>query len=72
VIGPCLSTSACTFSGCWSLSDHTIHLSDFAVRHFRALAAWREIDASKPGTATPWVFPGICGEGPVGVKSLGK
>jgi integrase len=54
------------------LSDHTIHLSDFAVRHFLALAAWREIDASKQGTATPWVFPGICGEGPVGVKSLGK
>jgi integrase len=51
--------------------DHTIHLSDFAVRHFRALAAWQEIDPNLPGTSVPWLFPGI-GGGPVGVKSLGK
>lgn len=52
--------------------DHTIHLSAFAVRQFRALAEWREMDPAEPGAAVPWVFPGIGGDGPVGVKTLGK
>jgi integrase len=52
--------------------DYTIHLSDFAVRHFQALAEWREMDPSDPANAVPWLFPGLGGEGPVGVKSLGK
>jgi hypothetical protein len=30
------------------------------------------MDPSSPGTSAPWLFPGFDGEGPVGVKSLGK
>jgi len=52
--------------------DHTIHLSDFALRHFGALAALRELDPAVPGAIVPWVFPGIDGAAPVGVKTLGK
>jgi len=52
--------------------DHTIHLSSFAMRQFQALAALREIDPKSPATTIPWVFPGISGASPVGVKTLGK
>lgn len=44
--------------------DHTIHLSDFALRQFERLRELIE--------ATPWVFPNTAGSGPVCVKSLGK
>jgi integrase len=52
--------------------DHTIHLSDFALHHFRALAALQELDPNNPNSAVPWVFPGIGGKGPVGLKTFGK
>lgn len=52
--------------------DHTIHLSDFALRQFQALAALRELDPAIPGAVVPWAFPGIDGTAPVGVKTLGK
>lgn len=44
--------------------DHTIHLSDFAVKHFEALAELSEHDA--------WIFPDASGKKPVCVKSFGK
>ncbi len=44
--------------------DHTIHLSDFAVKHFEALAELSEHDA--------WIFPDASGRKPVCVKSFGK
>lgn len=50
--------------------DHTIHLSDFAVRQFEALAALKE--SGKDGQPLPWVFPNSAGEGPVCIKSFGK
>jgi integrase len=52
--------------------DHTIQLSDFAVRQFQTLSALRELDPRTPGVIVPWVFPGIDGAAPVGVKTLGK
>lgn len=52
--------------------DHTIHLSDFALRQFQALAALRELDPAIAGAVVPWAFPGIDGAAPVGVKTLGK
>jgi integrase len=52
--------------------DHTIHLSDFALRQFQALAALREVDPAITGAVVPWAFPGIGGAAPVGVKTFGK
>jgi integrase len=54
--------------------DHTIHLSDFAVRQFEILASLRETKVDKDGTVSsvPWVFPNTSGDGPVCVKSFGK
>ena len=50
--------------------DHTVHLSDFALRQFVALAALRELgDDSKPA---PWVFPATDRTEPVCIKSFGK
>lgn len=61
----------------WHLTEtknqrpHTIHLSEFAIRHFRALRELREAD---PDTTKPiaWVFPNMAGSGPVCIKSFGK
>lgn len=50
--------------------DHTIHLSDFALRQIGALAELRESD--KDGKPLPWVFPNAAGDGPVCIKSFGK
>lgn len=50
--------------------DHTVHLSDFALTHFKALAASKDTD--EKGRPLPWVFPNAAGNGPVCVKSLGK
>jgi len=50
--------------------EHTIHLSDFALRAFEALAQLRE--ACTDGTASPWVFPATDASVPVCVKSFGK
>ncbi len=60
----------------WHLPDtkngrsHTIHLSDFAVLHLRALRELRPVD--KGGKPVPWVFPSRSLTHPVCVKSLGK
>ena len=50
--------------------DHTIHLSDFAVHQFEALAALKE--SGKDGQPLPWVFPNSAGDGAVGIQSFGK
>lgn len=50
--------------------DHTIHLSDFALQQFEALAALREVDGD--GKLVPWVFPATDRRCPVCVKSFGK
>ncbi len=51
--------------------DHTIHLSDFALKMFAELASLREANRE---TAEPlaWVFPDTRGTGPVCIKSFGK
>ena len=51
--------------------DHTIHLSDFALKQFVELAALREAD-SLTGAPLAWVFPDSRGTGPVCIKSFGK
>ena len=50
---------------------HTIHLSEFALRQFRALDELHVLDpaTNKP---VPWVFPNTAGTGPVCIKSFGK
>lgn len=50
--------------------DHTIHLSDFALRQFAALALLRE--AGDDGKPVPWVFPATDQRNPVCIKSFGK
>lgn len=47
--------------------DHTIHLSVFAMAQLRSL-----LDLREAGLAAPWLFPALSGQGPIGVKSLGK
>ena len=51
--------------------DHTIHLSDFALKQFAELADLREADRAT-GEPLPWVFPDSRGTGPVCIKSFGK
>ena len=50
--------------------EHTVHLSDFALRQFAALQELREVDAH--GRPVPWVFPNSASTGPVCIKSFGK
>lgn len=50
--------------------EHTVHLSEFALRCVFALHALREADAD--GNLSPWLFPNAQGSGPVCVKSFGK
>jgi integrase len=50
--------------------DHTIHLSDFALRQFATLAGLRELGSD--GAPVPWVFPNTARTGPVCVKSFSK
>lgn len=55
--------------------DHTIHLSEFAAHHFRALLDIEQASHdSKPRTVipTPWLFPNADRDGPVCVKAFGK
>ena len=50
--------------------EHTIHLSEFAIKHLTILQSLREIDdENRP---VPWVFPNSMRSGPVCVKSFGK
>ena len=51
--------------------DHTIHLSDFALKQFAELAALRDADRVT-GEPLAWVFPNNRGTGPVCIKSFGK
>jgi integrase len=50
--------------------DHTIHLSDFALAQFSALASLREV--CPDGKLSPWVFPATDPTQPVCIKSFGK
>jgi len=50
--------------------EHTIHLSDFAIKHLEHLHTLRERDIN--GLLVPWVFPNSLNAGPVCVKSFGK
>lgn len=51
--------------------DHTIHLSDFALKQFAELLTLRE-GSPATGDPMPWVFPDSRGTGPVCIKSIGK
>ena len=51
--------------------DHTIHLSDFALKQFAELAALREGDRVT-GAPLAWVFPDSRGTGPLFIKSFSK
>lgn len=50
--------------------EHTIHLSDFAIKHLEHLHTLRERDVNDQ--LVPWVFPNSLKAGPVCVKSFGK
>lgn len=50
--------------------EHTIHLSDFAIKHLEHLHTLRERDGNDQ--LVPWVFPNSLKAGPVCVKSFGK
>jgi integrase len=50
--------------------DHTIHLSEFALKRFEVLDALKEVDAE--GKPLPWVLPNSSGDGAVCIKSFGK
>jgi len=50
--------------------DHLIHLSDFALVQFTALAELRE--PGPDGKPSPWLFPNATGKEGVCVKSVGK
>ena len=50
--------------------EHTIHLSDFAIKHLKNLHTLRERDGNDQ--LVPWVFPNSLKGGPVCVKSFGK
>lgn len=54
--------------------EHTIHLSDFALRQIAKIEALREsrIDDSGEEVNVPWLFPNSAATGPVNVKSFGK
>lgn len=52
--------------------DHTIHLSAFALAHFKTLYELREAEPSNSSNAVAWAFPNTALTGPVGSKSLGK
>ena len=52
--------------------SHTIHLSDFARAQFRQLQALRERTSDNTESLSSWVFSNEDGDGPVGVKTLGK
>ena len=52
--------------------SHTIHLSDFACAQFRRLEAVRMPRSGPSASLSPWVFSNDTGDGPVGVKTLGK
>jgi integrase len=54
--------------------NHTIHLSDFALKHFMALedASLKDKRRDGHGKPLPWVFPNKKGTGPLDVKTFAK
>jgi integrase len=54
--------------------EHTIHLSDFALRQIAKIEALREARITDDGqeVIVPWLFPNSAATGPVNVKSFGK
>lgn len=52
--------------------SHTIHLSDFARGQFKLLEALRTSRSESTASPSSWVFANEAGDGPVGVKTLGK
>ncbi len=50
--------------------EHSIHLSDFALRQLANLSELSVFTAR--GTRVPWVFPNLASNGPVCVKTFGK
>ena len=52
--------------------SHTIHLSDFARAQFKQLQALPKSMSDNTASLSPWVFSNDAGDGPVGVKTLGK
>lgn len=52
--------------------SHTIHLSEFAHAQFKKLNDLRESSGDSTERPSAWVFANDAGDGPVGVKTLGK
>jgi integrase len=54
--------------------EHTVHLSDFAIRHFKAIHAFSGARINDQGEEVPgeWVMPAKHNDGPVCSKSLAK
>ncbi|MDO9314990.1 MAG: tyrosine-type recombinase/integrase [Burkholderiaceae bacterium] len=53
--------------------DHTVHLSDFALKQLQVLNQHREVlRESTDGELTPWIFPATDNHKPVCVNSFGK
>lgn len=52
--------------------DHTIHLSDFAIKQFMALKALREASKDNDKKQTPWVFPNTAGTSNLDKKTVNK
>lgn len=52
--------------------DHLIHLSDFAVAQFEALAGAKDRDSDGNVLHLPWVFPNTARTGPVDKTTFGK
>jgi hypothetical protein len=55
-----------------SQRSHTIHLSDLARGQFKLLEALRTSRSERTASPSSWVFANDAGDGPVGVKTLGK
>lgn len=50
--------------------EHTIYLSDFALKQFEALQELREKD--KKGELVPWIFPNTSVDNHIDIKTIGK
>lgn len=50
--------------------DHTIYLSDFALKQFEAL--WELREKNKDGELVPWVIPNSAGDNHIDIKTIGK
>jgi integrase len=50
--------------------EHTVHLSDFVLTHFKNLH--ESMGSDENGNPLPWIFPNRQGKGSVCIKSFGK